>query len=358
MNYSNRYQHPALPLSRILALLITFAAIGTGSRAAGAEPPAVRVENIRRVFHNGEHNAFTDLIRWRGKFWLTFRSSSIGHAVNSSSSIIVLSSTDARTWKQVHRFSVPDRDTRDPHFLPFKDKLFVYSGTWYVGKGPLPDGGKSDFNRHLGFAAWTGDGERWEGPKLLEGTYGHYIWRAATHGDKAYLCGRRAYAGGQQSAMLESDDGLVWKFRSLFQESRGNETAFIIDPDGAITAVSRKTSNTSDLSRSRPPYAKWERQEIPEFVGGPLLVRWGGHLLVAGRKQTPAGPQTTFSWLIDGKLSPFAQLPSGGDNSYPGFVELEPGRALISWYSTHEKAADGNPMTAIYLAELVRTDRR
>jgi hypothetical protein len=36
-------------------------------------------ENVRRVFHNGEHNAFTDLIRWRDKFWLTFRSSSDGH---------------------------------------------------------------------------------------------------------------------------------------------------------------------------------------------------------------------------------------------------------------------------------------
>ena len=26
--------------------------------------PEVRVTNVRRVFHNGEHNAFTDLIRF------------------------------------------------------------------------------------------------------------------------------------------------------------------------------------------------------------------------------------------------------------------------------------------------------
>jgi hypothetical protein len=41
---------------------------------ADDDPPGVRVQNVRRVFHNGEHNAFTDLIRWKGKYWLAFRS--------------------------------------------------------------------------------------------------------------------------------------------------------------------------------------------------------------------------------------------------------------------------------------------
>jgi len=38
----------------------------------------------------------------------------------------------------VHRFSVAKRDTRDPHFLVFKDKLFVYTGTWYCGDTAPP----------------------------------------------------------------------------------------------------------------------------------------------------------------------------------------------------------------------------
>jgi hypothetical protein len=53
---------------------------------------------------------------------------------------------------------------------------------------------------------------KWEGPRHLEGTYGHYIWRAATHGGKAHLCGRRAHTRGLQSALLESEEGLVWRF--------------------------------------------------------------------------------------------------------------------------------------------------
>jgi hypothetical protein len=146
-------------------LLIVF---GLSLSLARAEPK-VRVENVRRAFHNGEHNAFTDLIRWRDRFWLTFRSCPDGHQVASSASVIVLSSKDALTWREEHHFSVPERDTRDPHFLSFKDKLFVYTGSWYAGAGVLPRE-QYEINKHLGYAAWSGDGTKWEGPRQLEGT--------------------------------------------------------------------------------------------------------------------------------------------------------------------------------------------
>ncbi len=246
--------------------------------APAAELPLAKVTNVRRVYHNGEHNAFTDLIRWRGKFWLTFRSCPDGHSVNPTSSIRVLSSDDARNWKEVHRFSVPKRDTRDPHFLDFKDKLFIYTGTWYCGDGPLPRE-QYDINKHLGYAVWTADGQEFSGPQQLEGTYGHYIWRTAAHDGRAYLCGRRmrgyAQAVGQrelmQSAMLESDDGLIWRFHSLFQESRGDETAFAFEPNGDLLAVSRSGSQPAQLVKAPPPYTQCTRKDLPEYIGGPLL---------------------------------------------------------------------------------------
>src|SRR5688572_13097574 len=177
-----------LSFHAVLLLVATFSIVGCISPAAAASESPVRVENIRRAFHNGEHNAFTDLVRWKNKFWLAFRSSSAGHGVNANSSVIILSSDDANTWRQVNRFSVVERDTRDPHFLVFGDKLFVYTGTAHVGK----EGKRfTDWNAHLGYATWTSDGSGWAKPQALEGTYGHYIWRAAAHGGKAYLCARR-----------------------------------------------------------------------------------------------------------------------------------------------------------------------
>jgi hypothetical protein len=336
-----------------------------GFAAADQKLPQVRVEGLRRVFHNGEHNAFTDLVRFQGKLYLAFRSCPDGHAVNPTASIIILTSDDAQQWRQVHRFHVADRDTRDPHFLVFRGKLFVYTGTWYSGPKTLASK-DYDLNKHLGYAAWTDNGATWHSPIMLEGTFGHYVWRAAASGDKAYLCGRRkkefsvAPRGeGRQveSIMLESDDGLIWRKRAAFQEIAGDETAFLFEPDGSLLAIGRRGSTPAQLLRSRPPYTTWDRKDLDRYIGGPLVVKWGERYVVGGRNLTKdRGPKTSLCWLVGDRLHEFAEFPSGGDNSYPGFVELKPGRALVSYYSSHERDDAGKPMTAIYLAELVLED--
>lgn len=336
-----------------------------------ADFPSVHVSNIRRAFHNGEHNAFTDLVRWRDKYWLAFRSCPDGHMVHPTSSIIILSSDDTKRWKPVHRFSVPKRDVRDPHFLVFNDKLFVYTGTWYCGDRS-PASSDRTLNQHLGYAAWSDDGSTWNSPVMLEGTFGHYIWRAAAHDGKAYLCGRRnrefdMTAVGEreqvQSVMLQSDDGLVWRKHALFQDKRGDETAFLFQDDGGVIGIGRRGSGIAELLQSKPPYREWQRRDLDRYIGGPLIARWGDHLLVGGRKSGGAfvgkrGPKTSLYWLNRnandeaGLLIEFAELPSNGDTSYPGFLPLSPTRGLVSWYSSHETDDMGKPITAIYLADL------
>lgn len=348
------------PLMRLTALLF----LATFATAVQADTsPEVTVTNVRRAFHNGEHNAFTDMIRWKGKIWLTFRSCSDGHMVHPTSSILVLSSVDGEDWKEEHRFSVARRDVRDPHFLLFNENLFIYTGTWWTGDDTLPRE-EYNINQHLGYAVFSKDGGKWSEPTQLEGTYGHYIWRAATHEGKAYLCGRRKLQYAEQdgsekapprrvaSAMLESDDGLVWKFHSLFQPERGDETAFLFEEDGSLIAVSRSGGAPAQLVTAKSPWLEKTLVDFEEYIGGPLLKKWGNRYLVGGRRNTDKGAKTALYWLNGEKLDQFAELPSGGDNSYPGFVEFDNGDGLISWYSSHEKDKDGNPITAIYLANL------
>ncbi|MEZ5361508.1 MAG: hypothetical protein R2748_03990 [Bryobacterales bacterium] len=334
------------------------AALAAGLHAA----PNVCVRNVRRAFHNGEHNAFTDLTWFQGRIYLTFRSCPDGHMIFPTSTIRVLESEDlGQNWREVHHFSAPKRDVRDPHFLVFDDKLFVYSGTWYCGDGPPK---QREANQMLGYAAVSRDGRSWDGPYELEGTYGHYIWRAAAFAGRAYLCGRRKRSFAElpvtseegrritESVMLESEDGLRFRTAGFFQKEWGNETAFQIASDGAVTAVAR-TIGKAQLCRSLPPYDDWTRKELNRHVGGPLLARWQGRYLVGGRHMTDDQPPvTTLYWLENDDLEEIARLPSGGDNSYPGLVERPSGDALVSWYSTHEKDSAGKPFTAIYLAEL------
>jgi len=350
-----------LKFPRFAALAVALGLAVTPAAAGEDEPPAVRVVSVRRIFHNGEHNAFTDLVRFQGRLYLTFRSCPDGHMVHPSASIIILRSDDGREWRPVHRFSVPDRDTRDPHFLVFQDKLFVYTGTWFSGpKAIAPQ--DYDLNGHLGYAVWSEDGATWHGPVMLEGTFGHYVWRAGAFGGKAYLNGRRKVGFAMaprgegpevESLLLESDDGLIWRTKAVLQERLGDETAFLFEADGSVVAVGRRGRGAAQVLRSRPPYAEWDRRDLDRYVGGPLLVAWGGRHLVGGRANTPdRGPKTSLCWLQGDTLHEFAELPSGGDNSYPGFVELSPTRALVSYYSSHERDAADRPITAIYLAEL------
>jgi hypothetical protein len=344
----------------MLVLLVSFTA------GRGGELPEVKVSNVRQVFDNGEHNAFTDLVRFRGKIYLTFRSCPDGHMVHPTSSIIILRSDDAQQWEQVHRFHVQLRDTRDPHFLVFKNRLFVYTGTWYSGETSIPVG-QYDLNKHLGYAAWSDDGETWHSPIMLEGTFGHYIWRANKYAGIAYICGRRKKyfdmrhrrkGATVESLMLESEDGLIWRKRAVFQPRRGDETAFVFEPDGSLLAIGRSGSKNAQLLRSTPPFEIWQRQDLDRYVGGPLLVKWNGRYLVGGRKFTSdRGPKTALYWLSDEQLHEIAELPSGGDNSYPGFLQMSDERAIVSWYSSHEKDAQGQTITAIYMADLTLQQR-
>lgn len=325
-----------------------------------AQTPTVTVSNVRRVFHNGEHNAFTDLVAFGDRYYLAFRSCPDGHAVNPTAAIHILMSEDLQGWKPVHRFSVPERDTRDPHFLVFRDKLFVYTGTWRCGEAEMRDK-MFDLNEHLGFAVSTADGTNWTEPQMLEGTYGHYIWRAASTGDKAYLCGRRKKAFDAryhrsgpvvESVMLESDDGLIWRTHSLFQDKQGDETAFAFDESQHLLGVGRRGNDHAQLLRAAPPYQQWERVDLDRYIGGPLLTRWNDQWIVGGRHHSAAGSRTSLCWLVGNRLQEFAELPSDGDNSYPGFAAVSATQAVVSWYSSHERDAQGKSITAIYMANL------
>jgi len=332
----------------LVSMLVTVSVSG--------DTPDVVVSKVRRVFDDGHHNAFTDLIVFKNSFYLACRSCPDGHGVSPNASIVILSSRDGDTWEEVHRFSVPQRDTRDPHFLVFDDRLFVYTGTWFCGDSPVTDREDLDLNQHLGYAVLTDDGHEWSEPKMLEGTFGHYIWRAAANDGRAYLCARRktGFSVGPrgeprevQSLMLESEDGLVWRKRATFQEVDGDETAFLFRRNGNILGIGRRHQGSAELLRSEPPYDEWQRTDLDRYIGGPLLTRWGGRLVVGGRHSTDDGPVTSLCWLEGDHLTEFASLPSGGDNSYPGFVSITPTRALVSWYSSHQ----GNS-ASIYLADL------
>ena len=157
---------------------------------------------------------------------------------------------------------------------------------------------------------------------------------------------RRVFHNGRHNAFTD-----LVRFRDRFY------LTFRSCPDGSIIAIGRRGRANAQPLRSQKPYTQWERKELDRYIGGPLLTRWAGRYVVGGRKTIrDKGPVTSLCWLVNDRLYEFAELPSAGDNSYPGLVETGPGRALVSWYSSPEKDATGKPITAIYLADLEVVD--
>lgn len=113
-----------------LALILALALL-TSARTADASPQ-VAVGNIRRVFHNGEHNAFTDLCR----FYLTFRSCPDGHMVNPTASVIILRSADDGALQEFAE--LPSGDNSYPGFValsPTRALVSYYSSHEKDGAG-------------------------------------------------------------------------------------------------------------------------------------------------------------------------------------------------------------------------------
>jgi hypothetical protein len=233
-----------------------------------------------------------------------------------------------------------------------------------VERPRLIDRKEYDMNKMLGFAVSSDDGTTWSEPTMLEGTFGHYIWRAATLGGKAYLCGRRkpgfditAWASAATtspscSKAMTASSGRI----APTSGDGGDETAFSLRETTAACSPSdrngrRQGSAPAALQAALTPTGIAARSTVPSAAAA--RRKWGEHVLVGGRHTTKEnGAKTSLCWLIGDQLHEFAELPSGGDNSYPGFVELSPTKGLISWYSSHEKDEAGKTITAIYMAGL------
>src|SRR5687768_15469000 len=83
--------------------------LSTLANVSGAEP---QIESITKIWDQGKHNAFTDLIRWRGKWYCTFREAD-AH-VGGDGQLRVLESADGKQWESAALVTEKGIDLRDP----------------------------------------------------------------------------------------------------------------------------------------------------------------------------------------------------------------------------------------------------
>jgi hypothetical protein len=349
----NEPMHRAFPTRCTLFLVAALISISDFVPAVTAAP--ARIVEVRKIWDQGQHNAFTDLIRWRERWWCTFREAA--DHVGGDGVIRVLESADGKSWISAAALAEKDIDLRDPKFSVTPDGrlMLVCGGSVYLGTKVL----KSRQSRVL----FSSDGRTWTAPQRVL-REGEWLWRVTWHQGTAYGVAYDSTGGkgggGQADEWLatlySSRDGIAWtKVSALDVTGRPNEATVRFLPGGDMTIMMRREGGDrlGWFGVAAAPYTKWTWRPTAHRFGGPNFIAGpDGRWLVSTRDHTtpPPGAKTGATTLVarlgtDGKLEPLATLPSGGDTSYAGLVWHE-GQLWVSYYASHEGKS------AIYLARL------
>ncbi|MCO6456409.1 MAG: exo-alpha-sialidase [Pirellulaceae bacterium] len=303
---------------------------------AAAEP---RIVEVRKIWDQAPHNAFTDLIRFQDQWYCVFREGQ-GH-VSPDGALRIIRSTDGRQWESAAVMRSETADLRDA-------KITLTPGGQLMLSGAAALHDKSQA-KHQSLVWFSADGTNWSDPVKV-GDPDFWLWRVTWHGQQAYGIGY-ATAGKQQIRLYRSQDGRRFEtwVPTLFDVGYPNETSMLFLEDDTCLCLLRRdgTPNTAQLGRSSPPYKEWSWQDLGVRVGGPHMLRLpDGRFVVAGRSYD-GGAQTRLWWLDPqtARLTEILTLPSGGDTSYPGLVWHE-GQLWVSYYASHEGK------TSIYLARV------
>jgi hypothetical protein len=334
-----RTPHPAIErlvtnmktaLLAIVALLAT-----TNGYALSAE-----IIEARKIWDKAPHNAFTDLIRFEGRWYCVFREGK-GH-VSADGALRVITSVDGKTWESAALITSDNSDLRDAKITTTPDGQLMLSGAESMNK-PVE-------YKHQSLTWFSQDGKTWSKAHKV-GDRDYWLWRTTWHGSTAYGIGYGTNKSKRLIRLYTSRDGKSFDtlVENLFDAGYPNETSLVFLEDQTCYCLLRRDGqpNTAQLGTARPPYKDWTWKDLGVRIGGPHMIRLPDGRFVAAVRLYDGGARTSLCWLDPqaGTLKEFQKLPSGGDTSYAGLVWHD-GLLWVSYYSSHEGK------TSIYLAKV------
>jgi hypothetical protein len=272
-----------------------------------------------------------------------------------------LTSADGEKWESAAVVTSDGFDLRDAGLSIAPDGRLMLIG------GAAPRKKDSDPVPTGSFVSFSSDGKEWTKPEVVVEP-GRWLWRVTWRDGKAYgvaYSSFRPLKDADFTQLLVRDDGE--KFTTLVPKLLGEGTPteatvrFAKDGTAYILqrrdAASRRPTASADgtpkwpsayFGSSKPPYTDWQWHDLGEHVGGPNFIQLpSGQWIAAGRMFNGEIPKTKVAVLDVEKpsIEPILELPSGGDNSYPGLVWHDD-MLWVSYYSSHEGKS------SIYLAKV------
>lgn len=331
-----------LILASLTSIGLTLPATATlaEDQTTAAKKP-VLIES-RRIWNKAKHNAFTDLLRHKDRWYCVFREGT-AH-VSPDGALRVIVSDDGETWESLALITSPKYDLRDAKLTKTPDGRLMLNGA-----GMIADA-KVRYYSMVWFS--SDDGRTWSEGKQI-GDPGFWLWRSQWHNGMAYSMGYATYRDRTQRTLrlYRSKDG--GKFETLVEQLSapagcGEDTILFMKDQSALCLLRHETGDKmAQLGTASPPYTDWKWRDLNLRIGGPNMIQLPDGRILAATRLYAGGARTSLSWLDpkNGKLTEVLKLPSGGDTSYAGLV-LHEGLLWISYYSSHESK------TSIYLAKV------
>ncbi len=327
-------------MKAMLRLLALCAVIVAVAPVAAADEGGLELIEVRRIWDEGPHNAFTDLVRFQGAWYCAFREGEV-HGNHPSGQVRVIRSDDGIEWESVAVFTWEDGDVRDAKLsITGEGHIMLTSAVYFTSA-------VDDVARQS--VTWiSNDGEDWGSVyACLSGT-DTWRWNTTWHNGMGYNVG---YTGKDAAGTLyRTRDGKSWEthVEDFFPNGDGNETSLVFGPDETGYCLLRDgPDGNGHIGVAQPPYTDWTWSDLGARIGGPEMIRLSDGRFLAAVRLYDENVRTSLCWIDpdDGTMTEFLELPSGGDTSYAGLVEHN-GEIWMSYYSSHEEKS------SIYLARL------
>ena len=330
----------------------------------------VRCLRVRKIWSDNRHNAFTSLAESNGVIFLAFRSAS-NHKASDGSIRILCSEDKGETWRNTALITKENWDLRDPKLVEIGGVLHLFTF------------GRSESGTFASWHAISRDGLKFSDLSLIPGM--GLIWGIAKFGHKIYATDYYRVSDMEfRPRLYSSEDGQKWD-KLLDFPMPGTEVALDFDSEGFLYTFIRDSAYgcgcIPTVARLEPPYTTMpvldgKTMDLVKALNlrmtGPMIKRLKDASLLVGRCWDGGACSDhkrntrTDVYILEDKEEPryCFTLPSGGDTSYASWCGTTPGRAILSYYSSHEhlmayplddqsgKVAAHNTAADIFLADI------
>ncbi len=335
----------------ILATVLLLLHLLSGCSSSKSSKSSDAIE-VRKIWDQGAHHAFTDLIRFNGAFYCIFREGS-AHVKGWDGKARVLRSTDGKAWNSVALLAMNAKDVRDPKISVTPDnRLMVLMDV------EANDNGKIISRKpYVSFSDKAGSNFSSPAESAVDAkmvSFSDWIWRVTWNKGEGYGID---YQAGGLFLMKTKDGSSFERVSKIDLGGYPNESTIRFDKNSKMYVLIRReeADKMGVLATSNPPYQDWKFDTIKQRLGGPNFLFLDDNTLVIGSRLYPvaavsgqgtAQPKSgVFVTDLKGNIKKVIELPSGGDTSYPGLVIYD-GKLWYSYYSSHEGK------TSIYLVTI------